>query len=110
MAMQLVAWELRSAWLEDGGRLREPPWDRPWAQAGAVEGLVEHLASTLALVGFTDRRDPGQVVLRLRRLLYRTRLDQVEVNILRGFCTRIERLLGAPAAPDDRAVGGVDEN
>ena len=105
MAMQLVAWELRSAWLEAGARRPEPPWDRPWAEAGAVEGLVEHLATTLELTGFTDRRDAGQVLLRLRRLFYRTRLDQVEVNILRGFCTSVERLAerpgGAPELGED---------
>ena len=97
MAMQLVAWELRSAWLEAGARLPEPPWDRPWADAGAVEGLIEHLEATFALTGFTDRRDAGQVLLRMRRLFFRTRLDQVEINILRGLCTRIERLLGPGA-------------
>ena len=98
MALQLVAWEIRSAWLEAGARLPEPPWDRPWAEAGAVEGLLEHLESTLDLTGFTDRRDPGQVMLRLRRLFYRTRLDQVEVNILRGVCTRIEHALAEAGA------------
>lgn len=100
MAMQLVAWELRSAWLESGGGLPEPPWDRPWADSAAVEGMIEHLWDALDRTGFTDGRDAGQVMLRLRRLFFRTRLDQVEVNILRGLCSRIERLIPARSGAD----------
>ncbi|MEE4302415.1 MAG: RNA methyltransferase [Pseudomonadales bacterium] len=107
MAMQLVAWELRSAWLEHGGRLPEPPWDRPWAESAAVEGMIEHLSDALDRTGFTDGRDAGQVMLRLRRLFFRTRLDQVEVNILRGLCTRIERLVPARSSADGEDGAGA---
>ncbi|MDZ7824752.1 MAG: RNA methyltransferase [Gammaproteobacteria bacterium] len=93
MAMQLVAYEVRMAWLDAGERLPEPPWDRPWADSAAVEGMLAHLDSVLEATGFLDLRDPGLVPMRLRRLFFRTRLDQVEVNILRGLCGRIERIV-----------------
>jgi tRNA C32,U32 (ribose-2'-O)-methylase TrmJ len=93
MAMQLVAYEIRMAWLDAGERLPEPPWDRPWADSAGVEGMLEHLDSVLESTGFLDLRDPGLVPMRLRRLFFRTRLDQVEVNILRGLFGRIERII-----------------
>ncbi|MEE4360767.1 MAG: RNA methyltransferase [Pseudomonadales bacterium] len=101
MAMQIVAYELRMAWLDAGARPPEPPWDRPWAQSAAVEHLLAHFERLLAATGFLDGREPGQVLLRLRRLFFRTRLDQVEVNILRGFLAGVERRLdGARPALD----------
>ena len=93
MAVQLVAYELRMAWLDAGARPPEPPWDRPWAESAAVERLLEHLERLLRASGFLDEREPGTVLLRLRRLFFRTRLDQVEVNILRGFLSALERRL-----------------
>ena len=95
MALQLVAYEVRMAWLLGEATATEPPWDRPWAESGAVEGMIEHFAEALDAVGFTDQRDPAQVLLRLRRLFFRTRLDVVEVNILRGFFSALQRRLGA---------------
>ena len=92
MAVQLVAYELRMAWLE-GARPPEPPWDRPWASSEALEHFMEHLDRMVDHSGFLADREPGQVRLRLRRLFFRTRLDQVEVNILRGVFTGLERAL-----------------
>ncbi len=109
MAMQIVAYEIRQTWLDAGARMPEAAWDRPWANAAAVEGLLEHLSEVLDLVQFYDRREPGQVMLRLRRLFFRTRLDQVEVNILRGLLTNMQRKVGTPGTgsrpADDRAEG-----
>jgi tRNA C32,U32 (ribose-2'-O)-methylase TrmJ len=61
-----------------------------------VERLLEHLERLLGESGFLDEREPGTVLLRLRRLFFRTRLDQVEVNILRGFLSALERRLSTP--------------
>jgi tRNA (cytidine32/uridine32-2'-O)-methyltransferase len=87
-----VAYELRMAWLE-GVRPPEPPWDRPWASSEALEHFMGHLDRMVDHSGFLADREPGQVRLRLRRLFFRTRLDQVEVNILRGVFTGLERVL-----------------
>lgn len=98
MAMQLVAYELRQAWLDQSGGLPEQAWDRPWAESAAVEGMLEHLERTFNLVGFLDHRESGQVMMRMRRLFFRTRLDQVEVNILRGLLTRVEQVAAGSGA------------
>ncbi len=94
MAMQIVAYEIRQAWLDAGARPPEPAWDRPWADAAAVEGLLEHLSEVLDQINYYDRREPGQVMLRMRRLFFRTRLDQVEINILRGLLTNVQKRAG----------------
>ncbi|TVS19049.1 MAG: RNA methyltransferase [Gammaproteobacteria bacterium] len=94
MAMQIVAYEIRQSWLDAGARPPEPAWDRPWAEAAAVEGLLEHLSEVLDQVNYYDRREPGQVMLRMRRLFFRTRLDQVEINILRGLLTNVQKRAG----------------
>jgi tRNA (cytidine32/uridine32-2'-O)-methyltransferase len=110
MAMQLVAYEIRMAWLEAGQRMPEPPWDRPWAESAAVEGMLGHLERVLRRVRFLDARDSGQVMMRMRRLFFRTRLDEVEVNILRGLCSAVERRTpeppGAGAGVGDGAGDG----
>lgn len=92
MAMQIVAYEIRQHWLDASGQMPEQDWDKPWADSRAVEGMLEHLSDVLEQVQFFDQREPGQVMARLRRLFFRTRLDQVEINILRGLFTHIERL------------------
>lgn len=94
MAMQIVAYELRQGWLAQVSAPLQPDWDRPWAESVAVEGLLDHLAEVFELVNFFDHRDGGQVMRRMRRLFFRTRLDQVEVNILRGLLTNIEKAAG----------------
>lgn len=100
MAVQLVAYELRMAWLA-GVRPPEPPWDRPWASSKALEHFMTHLDRMVDHSGFLADREPGQVRLRLRRLFFRTRLDQVEVNMLRGIFTGLERVLGAKASASE---------
>ena len=103
MAMQIVAYEIRQGWLDAGGLLPEPDWDKPWADTRAVEGMLTHLSDVLDLLQFYDQREPGQVMLRMRRLFFRTRLDQVEVNILRGLLTNMERRAG------ERGKGARDQ-
>lgn len=103
MAVQIVAYEIRQAWLDAGARMPEQAWDRPWAETEAVEKLLEHLSEVLDMLQYYDRREPGQVMLRLRRLFFRTRLDQVEINILRGLLTNIERRAGRPGRGSRKA-------
>ncbi|MDZ7683891.1 MAG: tRNA (cytosine(32)/uridine(32)-2'-O)-methyltransferase TrmJ [Gammaproteobacteria bacterium] len=91
MAVQVIAYEILLA-----GRSGkpEPTWDMDYASAEAVEHLFNHLERTLVEVGFHDPQNPRQLMTRLRRLLNRVRLDTMEVNILRGFLTAIEKRIG----------------
>jgi len=67
----------------------------PHAAQAQVEALYAHLERALAGIGFLDPRRPKKLMPRLRRLFARARLETEEVAILRGICTRIERLTRA---------------
>lgn len=82
-AVQLVSYELRlAAALTDN----EAPEIVP-AAAEHVEGYFRQLEYTLIEIGFLDARHPAKLMQKLRRLYARARLEQDEINILRGILT-----------------------
>lgn len=87
-AVQIIAYEVRQAALD-----AEPMSQRPEARSAAAEELGQlyaHLEETLVAVGFLDRAKPGRLMHRLKRLFNRARLDQNELNILRGFLAAVQ--------------------
>jgi len=50
-----------------------------------LEGFFVHLEKTLFEIGFFTTQNPSRMMQRLRRLYARTRLEQDELNILRGI-------------------------
>jgi tRNA/rRNA methyltransferase len=52
-----------------------------------IEGLYAHLEKTLLEIGFFTTQNPARLMQRLRRLYSRTRLEDEEINILRGMLT-----------------------
>ncbi len=50
-----------------------------------VEGFFAHLEKTLFEIGFFTTQNPTRMMRRLRRLYARARLEQDELNILRGI-------------------------
>jgi tRNA (cytidine32/uridine32-2'-O)-methyltransferase len=103
MAVQVICYEVLQAKLSDVAVSDDSKqeWDRPYADSAAVEHFYHHLEETLVQVGFHDPENPRQLMTRLRRLFNRIRLDRMEVNILRGFLTAINKLgmSGAPKEP-----------
>jgi TrmH family RNA methyltransferase len=83
-AVQVIAYELRVA-SQAGAPVREPQPD--YATAGQLEHFYAHLEETLITLQFLDPQNPRQLMRRLRRLFGRARLDQNEINILRGILT-----------------------
>ena len=53
------------------------------------EKLLEHLMEVLKKIDFYDPRSSKQVKTRIERLLKKTRLDKMEMGILRGFLSKI---------------------
>ena len=92
MAVQIVAYELRM--------LRAAPekpavetenWDTPFASRENMERFYAHLEETLIDIDFLDPAAPRQLMSRLRRLYGRVRLDEMELNILRGILTETQK-------------------
>ena len=94
MAVQIVCYEIRMAELE--GTL--PPeedshWENPFATSQDMEYFYEHLEETLVELEFLNPSAPRQLMTRLRRLYSRVRLDDMEVQILRGILKETRRVI-----------------
>ncbi len=90
-AVQVFAYELRMTAIE--AVAAEPPVDTmDYATVEQVENFYAHLEQTLIEIDFLKPANPRQLMRRLRRLFGRTRLDDNEVNILRGILTAVNKL------------------
>ena len=96
-AVQVLAYELRMAAM--GSRVVNEDEDEDttdYATAEQVEQFYQHLEQTLIDIDFLKPENPRQLMRRLRRLFGRSRLDDNEVNILRGILTAVNRLQNKP--------------
>jgi tRNA (cytidine32/uridine32-2'-O)-methyltransferase len=92
MAVQIVCYELRM--LQDGPDLparEDEQWDTAFSTCENMERFYTHLEQTLIDVEFLDPAAPRQLMARLRRLYSRVRLDEMELNILRGILTKTQK-------------------
>lgn len=106
-AVQIIAWELRSA-----RELVVPaiPPESPPATVEDMDLFYDHLERVLLASGFLDPANPRRLMRRLRRLFNRARLDQNELNILRGILATLApgsgarnwRSHGEPLPEDER--------
>jgi TrmH family RNA methyltransferase len=81
-AVQVLSYELRMA--SDQVPAADSVEKQEVATAEAMEGLFGHLQQTLTDIGFSDPRQSEKLQRRLRRLFFRARPDNEELNILRG--------------------------
>jgi len=86
MAVQVIAYELR--WAQD---LHVKPDDdeSPPASAEGIEYFYQHLEHVLLGSGFLNPENPRTLMRRLRRLFNRARLDENELNIMRGILSAL---------------------
>jgi tRNA (cytidine32/uridine32-2'-O)-methyltransferase len=89
MAVQVLCYELRMTGGGSDGALEENRGAPP-ATAAELDGFHEHLERVLATSGFMHPTQQRALKLKLRRLFQRARLDQNEVNILRGMLTALD--------------------
>lgn len=87
-AVQIMAYELRMAMAD-----AQPPaqfLDTP-ALLNNIELFYEHLERVMIQIDFLDPQQPKKLMQRIRRLFSRTRLEQEEINILRGILNAVEK-------------------
>jgi tRNA (cytidine32/uridine32-2'-O)-methyltransferase len=92
MAVQIVGYELQM--LASAAELPDSEyeqWDTPFASRENMERFYAHLETTLIDIEFLDPAAPRQLMSRLRRLYSRVRLDDMELNILRGILTETQK-------------------
>lgn len=94
-AVQVIAYELRMAWLahKEGKAPSYDDWDVPPAKVEAMERYFEHLQETLEKLGFLEPGNPRQTMTRLRRLYSRIRMDEMELSIMRGVLTATQNYI-----------------
>jgi tRNA (cytidine32/uridine32-2'-O)-methyltransferase len=67
-------------------------WDVPRATGQQMESFYEHLEQAMVDLNFHDPENPRLLMMRMRRLFGRIRLDQMEASIMRGFLSHIDML------------------
>ncbi len=103
MAVQVVCYEML---LAAGSGDIEAAGDVEFAPAEEFERFFEHLQAALVDIGFFDPTNPRQMMTRLRRMFTRIRPDRMEIGMLRGILTDMQRTAaragthGAPLRKD----------
>lgn len=94
-AVQVVTYELRMAELLQDNPETPPQWGTEWdvelADNRELELMFNHLEQVLTEVEFLDPEKPRNLMPRLRRLLLRSVPDKLEVNVLRGMLTAVQK-------------------
>lgn len=90
MAVQTLCYEVRMHWLQQE-QVGESYMAVDYPSAEQLEGFYQHLEQTLLKTGFIADDHPGQVMSKLRRLFNRARPEAVELNILRGILTSVQK-------------------
>ena len=95
-SVQVLCYEIRMASLacENGDLPEMNEWDQPLATADELELFHDHLAATMADLNFYDPDNPKQLLTRMRRVFNRTRMDKMEVSMLRGLLSAAQRKRG----------------
>ena len=90
-AVQIICYELRVASLGNTPPV-EPTWDYPYVSMKEMHLFYEQLERVLIKIDFLNPDVPRQLMPRLQRLFNRVRLDMMEMNILRGILSSVEKL------------------
>ncbi|ELY2932388.1 TPA: tRNA (cytosine(32)/uridine(32)-2'-O)-methyltransferase TrmJ [Cronobacter sakazakii] len=92
MAVQVIAYEVRMAWLASQDAQTPAPGEEenPYPLVDDLERFYGHLEQVLLSTGFIRPNHPGQIMNKLRRLFTRARPESQELNILRGMLASIE--------------------
>ncbi|MFT4927313.1 MAG: tRNA (cytidine32/uridine32-2'-O)-methyltransferase [Phenylobacterium sp.] len=88
MAVQTLCYEIRMTWIEQENQYEKVEEEYPLSEDMA--GFYQHLEQTLLQTGFIIDAHPGQVMMKLKRLFNRARVERQELNILRGILSSVQ--------------------
>lgn len=90
-AVQIIAYELRMNLLAPKAEvsLRQ----EEYAAADEIEQFYEHLRDVFLEINFLKEANPRRLMQRVRRLFNRVQLERMEVNLLRGMLSQIQKSL-----------------
>ena len=87
-AVQVLCYEVN---LAAGAETTQADSDSEIATSDELERFHQHLEQTLVDIDFLDPDKPRLLMRRLKRMFNRARLEQTEVNILRGILTATQK-------------------
>ncbi|AMV14491.1 TPA: tRNA (cytosine(32)/uridine(32)-2'-O)-methyltransferase TrmJ [Legionella pneumophila] len=90
-AVQIIAYELRMKLLSPSAQValrNEEP-----ATADEIEQFYEHLKEVFIEINFLKPSNPRRLMQRVRRLFNRINLEKMEVSILRGMLSQVQKSL-----------------
>jgi len=87
-AVQVLCYEIRMS--QSCAQLIEKPHE-DYATNEEVERFYQHLREVLLAIGFLNPKHPKRLMPRLKRLFNRVRLEQTEVNLLRGILSMMKK-------------------
>lgn len=90
-AVQIIAYELRMKLLAPTAQvsLRQDEY----ASADEIEQFYEHLKEVFVEIQFLKEANPRRLMQRVRRLFNRVSLEKMEVSILRGMLSQVQKSL-----------------
>jgi tRNA/rRNA methyltransferase len=91
-ALQLAAWEMRYALIQENERLPQTPDLAPdpgkeLASGEAIQALFAHWEQAMIAVKFLDPQHPKKLIPRMQHLFQRSNLSRDDVDMFRGLCT-----------------------
>ncbi|MCL9683673.1 tRNA (cytosine(32)/uridine(32)-2'-O)-methyltransferase TrmJ [Legionella maioricensis] len=90
-AVQIVAYELRMKLLSPKAEVTMRSDE--YATADEIEQFYEHLKEVFIEIKFLKTAHPRRLMQRVRRLFNRTNLEKMEVSILRGMLSQVQKSL-----------------
>lgn len=88
MAVQLASYEIRMAYLQSTETKQPPSEAKNYPTTAALEHFFNHTERLYTELGFIRNE---AVMLKLRRLYQRAKLEENELNLLQGMLTSIEK-------------------
>ena len=87
-AVQVVCYEMFMA-----SRQTYKKQEQEYPLVNELNSFYDHLEDSLKSAGFIIKAHPGQAMLRLKRLFNRARPEKVELNMLRGILSTMDKIM-----------------
>jgi len=92
-SVQVLAYELRKSFLakKDQAESLNFEENKPLATIDDMEHLYAHMQQVMSDIGFFDHSSDEKIMAKMRRLYNKARPEKIEVNILRGILTEMQK-------------------
>ncbi len=90
-AVQIISYELLYLFQQAAEPVRQEKPNEILADGNEMQGFYQHLQQTLLDIEFLEAENPRKMMNRLHRLFNRAQPNKIEINILRGILTAVQK-------------------